>query len=213
MNRPTLTLIAALGLAPVACGLLDTELATITYEEGIPFDFEVDATALCPADVDCDVETQPAHETVALDPIEFDIAVDIVEASGNPQLQGVAQRLRSIEITSIDYEIADNDLNFDLPSIDIYVGPLEAQSSEDEGVVLLTTIPIAEAGQDVSGRAEVSAESLEVTSELFKSMQFAAIPKSQPVIEEGEPFPPQGAAQVKLTINIKIVANPIDAIQ
>ncbi|TXD37582.1 hypothetical protein FRC98_07785 [Lujinxingia vulgaris] len=212
MTRPTLFLIAALGASSLACGFLDEEIATITYEEGIPFDFEVNADALCPPDIDCDAEPQPAPETVELDPIEFDIAVDIVEASGNDDLQGIGERLRSVEITSIDYEITENDLNFELPSIDIYVGPLEATSPEDAGTVLLTTIPATTAGEDASGRAPAVEENLEASSELFKSLQFAALPSSQPRIEEGQPFPPRGSAKVKLTINIKLVANPLDAI-
>ncbi|TXD39905.1 hypothetical protein FRC96_06440 [Lujinxingia vulgaris] len=212
MTRPTLTLIAALGASSLACGFLDEEIATITYEEGIPFDFEVNADALCPTDVDCDAEPQPAPEAVELDPIEFDIAVDIVEASGNDELQGIGQRLRSVEITSIDYEITDNSLNFEMPSIDIYVGPLDATSPEDDGTILLTTIPSTTAGEDASGRAPAVEENLEASSELFKSLQFAAIPSSQPRIEEGQPFPPRGTANVKLTINIKLVANPLDAI-
>lgn len=212
MTRPMLLLIAALGVSTLACGFLDEELATITYEEGIPFDFEVDANALCPANIDCDVEPQPAVETVELDPIEFDIEVDIVEASGNSELQGIGQRLRSVEITSIDYEITENDLNFELPSIDIFVGPLNSTSVDDDGVVLLTTIPTSAAGEDASGRAPVSDESRSATSDLFKTLQFTALPSSQPRIEEGQPFPPRGAAKVKLTINIKLVANPLDAI-
>ena len=216
MKRPVLTLIAILGLFALACGLLDEEAATIEYEEGIPVDFEIDADEICPPDieldVDCEDDPQESPERIELEPIEFSIDIDIVDATGNDDLRNVTDRLRSLEITSIDYKVTDNDLSFDLPDVDIFVAPLGTEEADDEDAILLTTIPSVPESENVepAERANVEEANRAEASELFKAMEYAAIPKAQPVVEEGQDFPPHGTAEIELTINIKITANPTD---
>lgn len=215
MKRYVIALLAVFGLFSLACGFLDSddarEALTVTYHEDFDVGpFDVDANEICPPDAECGEESVPAPEDVELMPIEFNLDVDIVEAMGNDDLRDISSRLRSIEIESIDYEVANNDLTFDLPDIEIYVAPLGTEDSADEEAIHLTTIPSTPAEEDAAGNAPVQSENREPSSDLFKELAFSAIPVAQPVVKEGQPFPPSGAAEVKLTINLKLTANPTD---
>ena len=215
MKRSIIALMVILGLFALACGFLDPEdareAATITYHEDFDVGpFEIDADEICPPDADCNEDSAPSPTDVELMPVEFNIDIDIVDAIGKEELRDISSRLRSLEITSIDYEVADNDLTFDLPDLDIFVAPIGTEDSEDEEAILLTTIPTTPAGQDASGNAPVIEANREASSDLFKTLEFTALPTAQPVVKEGQPFPPSGSAEVTLTINLRLVANPTD---
>ena len=207
-----ITALSVLGFFALACGFFDSEIATVTYEEAIPIDFDIDADELCPADQECGEEQAPTDEDIELDPIEESFEIDIVEKTGNDELRDVTSRMRSLEITSIDYEVTDNDLTFDLPEVDIFVAPVGVEDTDHEDSILLTTLPSVPAETDDEGRADVIEENRQASSELFKKMEFEALPRAQPVIQEGQPFPPSGTAEIVLTINIMITANPTDDI-
>ena len=215
MKRSIIGLLTIIALFALACGFLDPddarEALTVTYDEAIEIaPFEIDADELCPPDEDCDEDGAPAPEDIELMPIEFHVDVDIVEATGQSALRDISSRLRSLEITSISYDVSDNDLTFDLPDFDIYVGPLGTEESDDPEAVHLTTIPSTPAGENASGDAPVIDANRQESSEIFKEMEFSAIPTAQPVVAEGQPFPPSGSAELQLTINIRITANPTD---
>lgn len=216
MKRLVIAVLVVFGLFALACGWFDEEeareTATVDYEEGIPFDFDIDADELCPAggEHDCDDDAQPAPEDIELIPIDIHTDIDIVEATGNDELRDVTQRMRSLEITGIDYEAEDNDLTFDLPAVDIFVGPPGTEESDDPDSVHLTTIPTIDAGQNESGTAPVREDAREPSSELFKELEFDLMAEALPVVREGQDFPPSGSAEMELTINIRIVANPTD---
>ena len=209
MRRSLTYVLILLGLSALACGLLDDDAATITYYEDIPVTFTIDADELCPDGAECDQEGD-APTDIELGTLEQAIDIDIIEATGSDDLANVGQRLRSLTITNIGYQASDNNLNFDLPDIDIHVGPLGADSSDAEDVVMLATIPSIPAGIDATGDAPVAEESLEPSSELFKQFQFTALPRTTPVIEEGSPLPPSGSTTITLTIDIEVSANPLD---
>ena len=215
MKRSIIALMAVLGLFALACGFLDPddarEALTVTYHE----DFDVgplniDADEVCPPDADCSEDSAPSPTDVELMPVEFNIDIDIVDAMGNEDLRDISSRLRTLEITSIDYQVADNDLTFDLPDLDIFVAPIGTEDSEDSAAIHLTTIPSTSAGEDASGNAPVIEANRHASSELFKTLEFTALPTAQPMVKEGQPFPPSGSAEVTLTINLKLTANPTD---
>ena len=212
MKRSLLAVLAVTGGFALACGFLDSEAATVTYEWDVPMTFTVDADQLCPADADCQGDTVPAQQDQTLAKLEFGVPVDILEATDNQDLQGLAQRLRSIEITSIDYASKDNSLTFDLPDMEIYVAPLGTSDPEDGTAVHLTTIPTIAAATNTSGRATVEEANRGAASEIFKTLQYTAIPSAQPVVKEGQPFPPSGTSEIELTVNLRIVANPLDSL-
>lgn len=213
MKRSLLGLLAVLAVFSLACGLLDSEVATITYQEAIPIELSFDACELTPAGEPCPVENPvQAQEDRDLTPIEIVIPIDLIEATGNDELRDISSRLRTLEITSIDYRVSGNDLTFDLPPLDIYVSPLTINDSDAASAVYLTTIPQVPAGTNVSERASVEEASLEPASDLFKTLEFNALAEAQPRVAEGQDFPPSGSADVVITVNIRITANPIDSI-
>lgn len=208
MKRPLIALLSVLAIFALACGFLDSEVATVTYQEGIPVDIPIDANELCPEDSDCDEEGTAPTE-VPLLPIELSFDVDIVDAADG-DLHNITQRMRSISITSIDYDVEDNDLTFHIPEIDIYVAPEGTESTDDDDVIFLTTLPDVEPGLNPAGTSNVHPENREPASELFKDLQYAVLAEAHPVIKQGEPMPPSGDAEYEMTINIEITANPLD---
>ncbi|MFP4596675.1 MAG: hypothetical protein ACLFVJ_00400 [Persicimonas sp.] len=214
LERQSIGFLIVLAAFALACGLLDDDDTNVTHEEAIPFSFDIDANELCPQDdpaVDCDAE-EDAPTDVELEPIEFAVDIDVVEKTGNEELRDYTNAFRSIEITSIEYQAANNDLNFDLPDTTLYLGPLGSERTDDEGVVELATIPEIAAGQDDSGRATVAQAGRDASSELLQNLEAAAVAYAQPVIEEGEPLPPSGDATMNITINVEFTANPQDAL-
>lgn len=213
MKRQVLGLIVVLGAFGLACGLLDEEAATITYTEGIPIEFTIDANELCPEGEDiCEEEGESPADTPT-EPIDVVQEVDIAEATGEDGFRDITDRLRSLTITGIEYEITDNDLTFNIPDIELYVAPEGTEDPDDDDAIHLTTIPSTDAGTDVSPAEEAEVESeqaREDSSELFKKMEFAAMTQGEPQIEEGQEVPPSGDADVELTINIEAEANPTD---
>lgn len=212
MTRSALIFLAVISIFSLACGWFDDELTDITYREKVPVTFPINADILCPPGVDCSENSTTAANDVQLMEIEFDVKIDVVEAMGNSKLQDIASRLRTIEISSIDYEVSDNTLNFDLPDIKIYIGPKDAEKHNSPGVIELTTIPATTAGKNIAGNAPAVEANKKALSDQLKTLQFVAIPYAKPVIKRGKPFPPTGKADLKLTLNLKLVANPLDAL-
>ncbi len=212
MTRSALIFLAVISLFSLACGWFDDELTDVTYSEKVPVSFPINADILCPPGVDCKANSTAAASDIQLMEIEFDVKIDVVESMGNDKLKDVASRLRTIEITSIDYEVSDNSLNFDLPDIKIYLGPKDAKKHNSAGVIELTTIPSTTAKTNIAGTAPTVEANKKAISDQLKTLQFVAIPFAKPVIKRGKPFPPTGEAKLKLTLNLKLVANPLDAI-
>lgn len=214
MKRSLVAFLAITLAFSLACGFLDDDVTNITFEEGVPFEFDIDAAPLCPPSDDwsCDGEVGTAPQDIELEPMEFDVQIDIVEATGVQDLAKYSGKFRSIEITSIEYAVSDNGLNFDLPPTKIYVGPQGVTSKAGSGVVELATIPSVPAGTNPTGLAPVEDGNRVAAGEEFKKLKFAAIPSIAPTIAEGEPFPPRGQAKMVIKINMKLVANPADAI-
>ncbi|MGM0556299.1 MAG: hypothetical protein ACQEVA_07955 [Myxococcota bacterium] len=209
MERSAVVFLAVISMFALACGFLNED-GDVTFTPGIPVEFTVDANELCPEGQDCSEEQTAAPMDQELAEIETDVDVDVVEQTGNEKLSQYAGNFKSIEIVAIEYEVKNNDLTFDLPESDLYIGPIPAETTEDEGVAKLATIPTVAAGTNPSGTAEVAQAGREVSSEQLKQLKLSAILQATPVVKEGQPFPPSGSADVKLTIKVKFVANPIE---
>lgn len=219
MKRQVVALIALLGLFGLACGLLDDDATTVTYHPTIPLEYTVDANEWCDSgDFDCEEEQEPAPQDIGLAHVEHGDDVDLAELiaeaydEDEDDIRDMAGQLRTLEITSIRYKVEDNDLTFDVPDIELHVGPLGMEDSDDEDAIYLTTIPSTDAGTDADGTAEVSEEDREASSELFKQLEFAAVAGLEPKIREGQYVPPSGDAEVEVTIDLRIQANPRDGL-
>lgn len=213
MERQSVVFLFVLAVFSLACGLIDDDDTNITYDEDIPFSFEVNADELCPqGEAFCSESTASSPVEHELEPIEVQYDIDVVERTGNEKLRDFAGAFRSIEITSIDYETQNNTLTFDLPTTTLYLGPKGAQTRDAEGVIKLATIPSIPAGENISDKALVSGESRSASSDLLQNLEMSTVVYSQPVVAQGQPLPPSGSATVKITINVEFTANPQDAV-
>lgn len=196
------------------CGFFseDGDPFDVEFTEDIPISFSIDGDDLCPPTADCTGGgTAPAPITppeVESPPIE----IDVQQATGSNQLADVSGRLKRVEIESVDYEYADNTLNTQGPRVVIFVGPVDANSRGDSGVVQVVDLPPAlpDDPSTWSGTATVPEDKKAVASELFKSLRLSAIPVIRPAeIPRGSEYP-TGSTDVKLTLNLKFVANPTE---
>lgn len=193
------------------CGLFsdDGDPFDIEITESIPVTFEIDSAKLCPPGEDC---TDPNGAPVQLTPPEFEFSfpLDILTATGSPELKEVASRLKRVEIESVDYEYVDNTLNSPGPRVVMFLGGANATDHSSAGVVEIADIPGATAMTNESGSSVVDDAKKEIASDHFKSLNITAIPLMRPAqIEPGQPWP-TGKATINLTMNLKFVANPTE---
>ncbi|MEM1348521.1 MAG: hypothetical protein AAGI01_08205 [Myxococcota bacterium] len=197
----------------IGCGWFNEDDLDISYTEEIPINIpRIDSAMVCPDGVDCAAASIPSPMDRDLNPVALDVEIDIVEATGQPELSQYTGRFKEISISRIEYEFTENTLTFDLPETTIYLGPLGSTSPEDDGVVPLAVLPETPAMQAASGTAQITEANRQATSDLIKTLQTSAIIAAQPRVKMGQPFPPRGAAEVKATIFVTFVANPADAI-
>lgn len=207
------------------CGWLKDgieDLTTVDISAEIPAEFTVDASEACSTAIEgidsCDQGgTAPAPMRITLDPIEFDLNVDVVEATGKSRLGDAVGRLESVTITSIDWEVRDNSLSFNLPETSLYVGKIDAESRDDESAFRVAKIPSIAAETDDSGTSPVSDDDQAKLSNLLigddqkddEKLKLSVIPYTVPRIEQGQDVPPNGSATIDVTINAKFVAKPL----
>lgn len=212
MKRASLVFLSVFVIFSLACGLLDDEDTNVSYTESIPLNFSVNAGALCPEDVDCANDSTPAPADTPLDSIDIGTSIDVVEMSGNQDLEKFKGKFRSIEITQIAYASKNNTLTFDLPAMTVYMGPAGATSSTDAGVVALTTIPAIPAGDNITGTAPVDDAGRSKSNDLLQELKLSSIIFAEPVVKKDQPLPPSGSANINLDIDLKFTANPQDAL-
>lgn len=212
MERQSLIFLSVLVIFSLACGLLDDEDTNVSYTEQIAQSFTIDADQLCPEGQNCSEASVPAPSEQQLDPIEFAAEIDVVEQTGRTELRDYTGAFRSIEIIRIDYAVAGNDLTFDLPPTTLYLAPMGVDSKDHEDAVELATIPTVPAGENKNGKAVVAEAGRSASSDLLQKLQLSTIVFAQPTVKEGQPMPPSGTANMKLTIHVKFTANPQDAI-
>ncbi len=209
MKRPLIAFLSILAIFALACGFLDSEIVTLTHEEGFPVTIPINANELCPDSESMCEHEGPSPTEVTLFPIEFGVDIDLVEAADG-DIERIVQELRTLTISSIDYKVEDNDLTFDIPELRLFVGPEGSDDIEDSGVIPLATVPVVDAGDNPEGRAEVKEAYLGPASDLFKELEFAILAAAQPVVKEGQMMPPSGDAEYELTFNIILEYNPLD---
>ena len=183
----------------------------IPVRESIPISFSIDAADLCPPNADC-TDPNGSPDDVQTPDIELPpIPLDIVMATGSSELADAAGRVKRVEIESIEYEYADNTLNTEGPRVLLYIGSLNATSRQ--GATEIVDLPgVNSEGTPDSGTAEIADDKKEAASDQFKTLQFSTIPLMRPApIKRGDAYP-TGTTDVNLTLNLKFVLNPIDAL-
>ena len=210
---PLLCLGLVLTLLP-SCGYFSKDDLDVTYTEDFSVNLPtIDSNMLCPSGQDCSGQGVTAEMERALNPIELDVEIDIVEKTGRKELADYAGKFKSINISKIEYAIKGNTLTVDLPEANIYLAPAGVKTGSDPNAVLMAVLPETPAGMSVdAGTAMLQAENSAQLSELIQSLQLSAIAEAQPVVKKGQPFPPSGKATLSLTIYVTLVDNPADAI-
>ena len=197
----------------LGCGLFDEEDAGLTYDADVDFEVPISADALCPEGADCTSASVESDVERELDPIEFDVDVDVVQASGISDLSSYSGKFKSVSIKEIRYDVPVNTFTIDIPELTLYVGPLGSEETTAQGVVELATLPTIAAGERVDGAlATIATANTSTHSDLLKSLQLAALARAQPKVKPGQPFPPSGQAPITITIVVEFVANPLDAL-
>lgn len=196
------------------CGLFSDDPADdpfdVVVRESVPVEFTIDDSALCPPGEDCSATPAPSPGPVDLPPIEIPVPIDIVELTGNQELREISSRLKSVEIESIDYEIAPNSLNIPTPEMEMHMAAFSATTKDAQSAFFLANLPSAAAMTEANANVEVGEDARAQSSDLFKQLKFTAIAFGDKNIEQGELFPPQGAAEYKVTFNLKFTANPTE---
>ena len=206
--------LVAIGFTFQGCGYFTREDANFSKDVKVPLDFPAfDADALCPSTTEaCNQEPVAAPEARQLEPIDVNIDVNVVAATGVDELSQYAGKFQSITVSKIEYDVSPNTLTFDLPEVTLYLAPAGTESINNAAAVPFATIPATTAGMEVKGgNATIIAENDAKFSDLLKTLQVAALAGAQPVVKQGQEFPPSGKAEIKATIYINFTANPLDA--
>lgn len=216
MLRDLLRVLPLLMLVPATgCGLFsddpDDDPFDVVVKEQVPITFTLDDEALCPPTEDCEATPGPSPAAIDLPPVQIPVQIDVLELTMNDKLTEISGRLKKVEIESIDYEVAPNTLNIPTPDVDVHLAPFTATDIEAQSAFKLATLPSVPAMEEKTGTADVTESAQEQSSELFKALKFTAIAYGDKDIAKDELFPPQGAAEYKLTLNLKFTANPVDA--
>ena len=220
LTAPTLTRISflltliSIGFTFQGCGYFSREDANFSKDVEVPLDFPAfDADALCPSTNEaCNQEPVASPESRELEPIDINIDINVADATGVSELSQYAGKFESITVSKIEYEVSPNTLTFDLPELTLYLAPAGTESITDAAAVPFATIPMTPAGMEVKGgQATIIEENDQKFSDLLKTLQVAALAGAQPVVKQGQEFPPSGKAEIKATIFVNFTANPLDA--
>lgn len=216
-NRTLALILLSLTLfSTLACGWFGDNIEEndldVTYTADFDFDLPIDAGVLCPG-VDCSSAAVPAPVDRELTPIEVNVDLDIVEQTMKPELADYAGKFKRIQITKITYAATNNSLTFDMPPLELFLGPVGAEKPDDQGVISMATMPVVTKGQNGTFDATINEANRDQLSTLIQSLQVAAIAQATPVVKKGEMFPPSGKLDLKVTIYVTFVANPADAIR
>lgn len=196
----------------LGCGLFgdDEERFDIPVNESFTVTFTIDSDNLCPPTEDCTVDPAPSPVRVELPTIDIVNPVDVAEITGNEQLRDGAQRIKSVTINSVGFEVLTNDLNIPTPELELWVGPFIATSAQAATNVRLATIPSVPPGQTLSDELAVDEATAAAVSDYLRALRFSVSPYAEPAIEEGELFPAQGGTDLAVTFNMTFVLNPTD---
>ncbi len=188
--------------------MVNSQISTVTG--GAPVTFVIDANELCPAeDPDCVApETSPAPADVALTPYESSVFVDLLELFYD--VEDIEDGLLELEITSIDYEVVDNNSTFFIPELTLYVGPMGSEDIEDDDVIPLAVLPPVSAGTEPQGQADIQESNRRSATDLFKALEFSLLVFTQPIVKEGQPMPPSGAVEYDVIFNMEITTGPTE---
>jgi hypothetical protein len=179
---PTVACDPTMPTMPTVCGTGQTLAVTTT--DGAPADVSVD--------VGCDATTSrcfaEAHArlTYELDVLQDDAFVTKVERRAISVVQSV----------DLAYTLPTNTLTFDVPRIDVYVGPVGSKTETDPGVVLVDSVqsitPGLTFGDDARRHLALADDSPAralIVSSIQAKTPFVFVLATAPRLEAGTPVP------------------------
>lgn len=101
-----------------------------------------------------------------------------------------------VRMLDVAYSVPTNTATFDVPRLDVYVGPPEARLPGDAGVTLVDSVPLIAAGQmitaDAPGHLTIADQSpgrALIESSIKRKAPFVFIVTAAPRLESGAPLP------------------------
>ncbi len=227
-----LAIISALSVAGITagCGLFDAAAegipVSITHEfdfdlnadqardqleqaitsQGVEIDLSgLDEVPLCVGQ-DCGVPVPTIEET-----FELELPAKDVDLSNQPQLKDALSTgsVSSIEIESISYDITQNSLNFNLPSLDLYMDDLHATQITGTSSKV-AEVPGISAGEIGGGFVQfTSADEQQIMSDYMKGLKFTMLGVTTYTIDTSVTRTvPQGRLRGKIKIRVKFTFLP-----
>jgi hypothetical protein len=163
-----------LGVVAAGCGLIGTDLVSVSLDLP-PQDFRIDSadwslppgnTPIIPCAGDCtalsaavcnqqNCTVECGSDQVCFAKVPISLTNDFDLARDAPSYQQVATLPAvSVTVQSVTFDISENTLNLDTPSLAVYFGPTSITAPSSPGAQLVGSIPAVAAGQ--TGRVAVT---------------------------------------------------------
>ena len=133
-----------------------------------------------------------------------------VDLSHAEQLKNIYEgRLRAVEINYLNYILDFNSLNFDLPSIEIYMDGVEAELIT-ENSARIAEVPATQAGQTGEGQLLFAPGGQKALSDYLLSLKFAMLTLAHFSIDTAvNNALPAGLLQGKIRVSMNFIVDPI----
>ena len=210
INTTTRSLTPVLLAAFTAVALLGcNEIADAIDENKDALDVPVSASHSFPAKFDVGKATGQTAGQKAPAEVTHDLSVpaqDLDLIAQVPELKNAEGRVKSFEITKLAATPKTNTVTGALPSFDLYIGALG--NKDLTKAVKVATIPSIPGKSTAVIAATLPAAGMKAAQEHFTKLRFSQSMVAKLVVKKGEEVP-DGAADLSITMGLKIVLNPI----
>ncbi len=196
---------APLALAAAGCDQLQDVVDDNKSKLNLPIetaqaaDFPIDFGAISgaaagqpsPADVD---------QVIPIPPADVDLNKESKPLADNKKL------IKRFEIVGITATPTANTATMAIPAIELWIGPFGAKDTAN--AVKIATIPSIPAGSTEVATATIDAAGMDAAQANLLTLAFSQITSAKLVVKKGDPMP-SGAANLKITMQIKATLNPL----
>ena len=212
LNRDTFSRAVA---GPLAIALLATALLgcdqigqAIDDNKG-KLDVPIETDYSFPTAFDVGKATGQAAGQPAPADVEHDLSVpgqDVDLIKEAPALKNAEGRVKSLEITRIEALPSTNTVTGALPSFDLLIGPLgEKDASKAKKIA---TIPAIPSKSTAVVKATIDAAGMKEAQQYLTTLKFSQHLVAKMVVKKGDTVP-GGKADLKVTLGMKAVLNPV----
>jgi hypothetical protein len=214
-------MVVVLGLAVAGisggCGLLEGGLEIDL--PNVSFDFSLDTSSLrgqLEAQCGCSLAGGTVPEGIAIQqtfPVE--IPPQQQDLSNNADLKKYIEggKVKKVTVNSVKLTLASNTLTFDLPSVDLYMGPMSAASTADAAAKKIAVLPAINAGTTGLVQVQFTADGKSIMSQFLLSYQFALLGVANIAIDipmtGGNRGVPSGAMAGVVTVSLSFTVDPL----